>query len=303
MGRAFVDGSGWRGLGVNWYNTVRFETKSGQAGGRNIPIIAAHAISNINLLSLLTAINQHAQPSETIVIVSHGNPNGFGFRLAPGGGSSAGATRQALIDLMNNNIPSNQFGVGGVSTQEVDQLRALMAAIRGKNLIGIEIRACNMGSNPVLSSGQNTLGTIRDFFGSQYVAAPQTTDFFGQVAAINPRTRDQLDSLSGPGSIRRFIPPQSGASVSTTIQPDLCICFQNVGGSSYDIGVYSVRDLAPRTRWMQTHFASGNAFQPPQNWLTGAFVLHGVVLSDGVLYFPAESAYINNITVFPSAIW
>lgn len=301
MGRAFVDGSGWRGLGASWYNTVRFETRGGRAGGRNIPINFAHPITNISLLNLLTAINQHAQPRETIVIVCHGNPNGFGFRLAPGGGTNAGATRQALIDLMNTDISSSQFGVGGVSTQEVDQLRTQMAAIRGKNLTGIEIRACNMGSSPLLASGQNTLGAIREFFGSQYVAAPQTTDFFGQVAAINPRTRDQLGSLSGL-HIRRFIPPQSGVSVSTTTQPDLCIRFQDRGGSSYNVGVYSVPNLAPRTRWMRTHFAFGNAFQPPQNWLTGGFVLHGVVLSDGQLYFPAESAYTNNITEFPSAL-
>ncbi len=60
---------------------------------------------------------------------------------------------------------------------------------------------------------------------------------------------------------------------------------------------------APRTRWMRSYFAAGNAFQPPQNCLNGEFVLHGVVLDGDHLYFPAESAYVNNVTVFPSALW
>lgn len=287
MGRAFVDAG--RGDAVSWYNTVRFETKGGHIGGQNIPINAVHTINNINFLGLLTAINQHAQHRETIVTVHHGNPQGFAFPLVMG--TRVYGTAQALTDLMSS-TPSDQLQIPNVSSQQVDQLRAQMADVRAKHLAGVEIRACNMGN-------MQTLGVLQQFFRSQYVAAPIVIDFFRAIPGINQTPQAQLQTYATQPHYRCYTPPQSGV---TPTGPDLCVQFQHVGGSSYSIGVYTVQGQGPRTRWMRANFATGNAFQPPQGWLTGGFVVHGVVLT-GVLRLPAEPAYRNNIQVHSGSIF
>jgi hypothetical protein len=266
---------------------VRLETKSGHMGGQNIPISQVHGIANMTLLDLLTSINLYAQAGETIVTVNHGNAQGFSFPLVAGTGVHG--TRQALTDLMST-IPSDQLQIPNVSSEQVDQMRTLMTAIRAKQLAGIEIRACNMGN-------LQTLEVLRGFFGCQYVAAPIVTDFFTAIPAVNQRTPAQMQILP-QANLRCYMPPQSGG---TPGGPDLCVSFQNVGGSSYGIVVYALPGTEPRARWMRTFFAAAGAFQPPQPWLTGGFVIHGVVLTN-VLRLPAETEYRNNIQVYPGAV-
>ena len=275
MGRAFVAGN--RSQAVTWYNNVRFETRSGHLGGQNIPITQVHTINNITLLDLLISINQFAQPGETIVTVHHGNPQGFSFPLATG--TNVYGTAQAMRDLMGT-IPSDQLGIPNVSPQQVDQFRTLIAAIRAKQLAGVEIRSCNMGDLSILE-------VIRGFFGCQYAAAPIIRDFFIAIPTVSVRTQVQLQTLAAQPSCRCW--------------PDFCVSFQPAGGGDYRIIISTVQDTGPRARWMQANFAAGNAFQPPQSWLAGAFVVHGVVLTN-VLRLPVETEYRNNIQIYPGSV-
>lgn len=129
--------------------------------------------------------------TKEILIVAHGVPQGLSIRLLSKKGygvllhrgrNAKGAYQpnavDALLDYQDGKIDRTHTSqILMMSGSELDGLTRRLAAVQKLGLTRLELRSCNVGSDP------STLQMLKRLFGAQSVCAPTQLDAYGHVDA------------------------------------------------------------------------------------------------------------------------